>query len=144
MTGTSDIEREVKLQATRRVDLDQLGGTPLERRTFTSTYHDTSDRLLARAGITLRRRLEHGRNDWQLKLPTDGARREIGAPGGPAGPPAAIADLLPAFLRGRKLVQLATLRTARDGVLVRSDTGITEVVLERGRGDGGPARDTNI
>jgi inorganic triphosphatase YgiF len=130
VTGTSGIEREVKLQATRRVGLDQLGGTPLERRTFTSTYHDTTDRLLARAGITLRRRLEHGRSDWQLKLPADGARREIGAPGGPAGPPAAIADLLPAFLHGRELVQLATLRTARDGVLVRSDTGIAEVVLD--------------
>jgi CHAD domain-containing protein len=124
------MEREVKLHSPQRLDLAQLGGVPLDHRTFTSTYHDTPDRLLARAGITLRRRLEHGRNEWQLKLPADGARREVGAPGGPAGPPAAIADLLPAFLRDAALVQLATLRTARDGVLVRTATGIAEVVID--------------
>ncbi len=130
MAATSSIEREVKLHPMRTIDLAQLGGVPLDHRTFTSTYHDTRERLLARAGITLRRRLEHGRNDWQLKLPADGARREVEAPGGPAGPPAAIADLLPAFLRDAGLVQLATLRTARAGVLVRTATGIAEVVID--------------
>jgi CHAD domain-containing protein len=128
--GTSGIEREIKLQGTRPLDLEQLKGVPLERRTFTSTYHDTADRLLERAGITLRRRLEHGKSDWQLKLPADGARREIQAPGGPAGPPGLIADLLPAFLHRRELVALATLRTARAGVLVRTGTGIAEVVVD--------------
>jgi CHAD domain-containing protein len=130
VAATSGIEREIKLHATQRIDLAQLGGIPLKHRTFTSTYHDTPDRLLARAGITLRRRLERGRNDWQLKLPADGTRREVEAPGGPAGPPAAIADLLPAFLHDAALVQLATLRTAREDVLVRTDTGIAEVVVD--------------
>src|SRR5438128_12663325 len=114
----TQIEREVKLESKLPLDLDRLGGEPLEHRSFVSTYHDTADHLLARCGITLRRRLENGRNQWQLKLPVDGARREVEAPGAPSGPPASIADLLPAFLHRRELVPLATLRTSRDGVLV--------------------------
>ena len=124
------MEREIKLEADERLDLEQLGGEPLEHRVFTSTYHDTPDRLLGRAGLTLRRRLEHGRSDWQLKLPANGARREVEAPGGPAGPPPEIADLLRAFLHGRELVQLATLRTLRSGVLVRDGAGSAEVLLD--------------
>jgi CHAD domain-containing protein len=126
----TQIEREVKLESKLPLDLDRLGGEPLEHRSFVSTYHDTADHLLARCGITLRRRLENGRNQWQLKLPVDGARREVEAPGAPSGPPAEIADLLPAFLHGRELVPLATLRTSRDGVLMRTATGIAEVVAD--------------
>jgi CHAD domain-containing protein len=124
------IEREVKLESKRPLDLDRLGGEPLEHRSFVSTYHDTADHLLARCGITLRRRLENGRNEWQLKLPADGARREVEAPGAPSGPPEAITDLLPAFLHSSELVPLATLRTSRDGVLVRTRTGSAEVVVD--------------
>ena len=130
MAGLNQIEREVKLESRHPLDLDRLGGEPLEHRSFVSTYHDTADRLLARCGITLRRRLENGRNQWQLKLPVDGARREVEAPGAPSGPPASIAELLPAFLHGRELLPLATLRTSRDGVLVRAATGIAEVVTD--------------
>ena len=50
MAGTSSIEREIKLEADERLDLEQLGGEPLERRVFTSTYHDTPDLLLALIG----------------------------------------------------------------------------------------------
>ena len=120
----------MKLQAKRPLDLDRLGGEPLEHRSFVSTYHDTPDRLLARCGITLRRRLENGRNEWQLKLPADGARREVEAPGAPGAPPAEIAKLLPALLHERELVPLATLRTLREGVVVRGETGIAEVVTD--------------
>jgi CHAD domain-containing protein len=127
----TQIEREVKLESKRPLDLGRLGGEPLDHRSFVSTYHDTPDQLLGRCGITLRRRLENGRNDWQLKLPADGARCEVEAPGAPSGPPVAIADLLPAFLRGRELVPLATLRTSRDGVLVRGGSGIAEVVVDK-------------
>jgi hypothetical protein len=41
-----------------------------------------------------------------------------------------IADLPPAFLHGRELVATATLRTSREGVLVRTGTGIAEVVAD--------------
>jgi inorganic triphosphatase YgiF len=120
----------VKLESKQAVALDQLGGEPLEHRSFVSTYHDTPDRLLGRCGITLRRRLEHGRNEWQLDLPVDGARREVEAPGAPSGPPPEIADLLAAFVHTQPLVPLATLRTLRQGVLVRTSTGIAEVVSD--------------
>jgi CHAD domain-containing protein len=130
VADSTGLEREVKLESKRQLDLERLGGEPLEHRSFVSTYHDTSDHLLERCGITLRRRLENGRNDWQLKLPSDGARREVEAPGAPSGPPAAITDLLPALLHGRELGPLASLRTSRDGVLVQSGAGSAEVVID--------------
>lgn len=126
--GATKIERAVKLESDRVLDLGRLGGEPLQRRNFVSTYHDTPEALLARCGITLRRRLENGRNDWQLKLPANGHRREVEEPGGAAAPPGSIAALIVAFTHGRPLVQLARLRTTRDGVLLRADTGIAEVV----------------
>src|ERR1700750_1565318 len=93
------LEREVKLEAPDGFALPDLGGDPLEPRVFTSVYHDTSDRSLARAGITLRRRTERGRSVWQLKIPVSGdgvsgARVELEEPGGPAGPPEPIRALL--------------------------------------------------
>jgi CHAD domain-containing protein len=124
------MEREVKLESKQAVALDQLGGEPLEHRSFVSTYHDTPDRLLGRCGITLRRRLENGRNEWQLELPVDGARREVEAPGAPSSPPPEIADLLAAFVHTQPLVPLATLRTSREGMLVRTTTGVAEVVSD--------------
>ena len=57
------------------------------RSTFTSTYHDTADRALARAGITLRRRVENRRGPLAAQAPrrgratrARGARRARGAP----------------------------------------------------------------
>src|SRR6476469_7681469 len=97
-----------------------LDGEPLEDRLFTSTYLDTPSRSLARAGITLRRRVENGLSSWQLKLPREEGRAEISAPGGPAGPPAALRQLLRAHLRHGDLERVATLRTRRSGVRVGS------------------------
>lgn len=118
------MEREVKLDADAGFTLPALPGDPLPARVFTSTYHDTPPRSLARAGITLRRRLENGRSLWQLKLPQTGAsptRAEIEAPGGPAAPPASLARLLVAHARHGKLEPVATLRTRRAGTRVTVD-----------------------
>ena len=81
------IERELKLEADTSVSIEDLGGEPLDSRTFTSTYYDTEGGLLLRLGIVLRRRMENGKNDWQLKLPREDSRVELEAAGGPAGPP---------------------------------------------------------
>jgi len=62
------IERELKLEAEDGVDLDRLGGDPLESHVFSSVYHDTDDLRLLRAGLTLRRRMENGASTWQLKI----------------------------------------------------------------------------
>jgi CHAD domain-containing protein len=112
------IERELKLDPPDDFVLPELEGDPLDARVFTSTYHDTPTRSLARAGITLRRRVENGLSTWQLKLPRDGGRAEIAAPGSPAGPPPELRALLVAHLRHGELEPVATLRTRRSGVRV--------------------------
>src|SRR4051794_40140029 len=93
------VEYERKLEAPAGWELPDLGGEVLEPRVFSSIYHDTADRSLARAGITLRRRTERGHSLWQLKLPRGGARLELEEEGGPAGPPDSLRTLLRAHLR---------------------------------------------
>ena len=107
MSRNGQLEREVKLSPSPELSLAHLDGTPLETRQFSSVYYDTADRLLARIGITLRRRLEHGGSLWQLKLPRSGGRLELEDPGGPAETPARIASLLTAVLRARQLAPVA-------------------------------------
>ena len=124
-------EREVKLDPDEGFALPELPGRPLASRIFTSTYYDTPARSLARAGITIRRRVENGLSRWQLKLPRDGHRDELEAPGGPAGPPPQLAALLTAHLRHGRLEPVATLRTRRVGVRVASgDRAVADVVLD--------------
>ncbi len=132
MAGLQEtLEREVKLTAERGFRLPDLPGEPLDPRVFTSTYFDTDDHRLARAGVTLRRRVEHGRGAWQLKLPRGAARLELEAPGGPAGPPPEMRDLLTAYLRGRALDPVAKLRTHRSGVRVSNGGGpVADVTVD--------------
>src|SRR5205085_2002276 len=82
-----------------------------------ATYYDTTERLLARHGISLRYR----KNDapgkaWTLKLPSSraGVRHEHSRPaaGGKAIPPELL-DLVTAYRRGRELAPTAVLRTVR-------------------------------
>ena len=124
-------ERELKLTAAGDIaGLEDLG-EPIESRVFTSTYYDTPDRALASVGVTLRRRLENGKNLWQLKLPGEGFRRELEVPGGPARPPRALREPLLALVRGQELESAAKLQTRRSGVRVRDgDQGLAEVLLD--------------
>lgn len=124
------IERELKLRVPDGFELPPLG-EPLETRVFSSTYHDTHDLRLARAGVTLRYRLEGGRGLWQLKLPHGAARIELELAGAPAGPPDEMLRLLPALRRGRPLEPVARLRTRRAGVrLDENGRSLAEVVLD--------------
>ena len=97
-------ERELKLSVPPGFSLPDLPGEPLEPRMLTSTYFDTPDRALARAGVTLRRRVENRRGLWQLKLPGKGERLELESPGTSTTPPANLADLLVGILRGRRVI----------------------------------------
>jgi CHAD domain-containing protein/adenylate cyclase class IV len=125
------MERELKLESPPDFVLPPLDGEPLEGRVFTSTYYDTPSRSLARAGITLRRRVENGVSCWQLKLPREGGRAEISDPGGPAGPPPELRALLVAHLRNGDLEEVATLRTRRTGVRVGgADHPVADVTLD--------------
>jgi CHAD domain-containing protein len=130
MTRNGQFEREVKLSPGPELHLGLLEGVPLETRRFSSIYFDSDDRLLARLGITLRRRIEHGGSLWQLKLPRSGGRLELEDAGGPAEPPTRIATLLAAVLRDRTLSQVAELRTVRRGVRVEADGSTADVVLD--------------
>jgi CHAD domain-containing protein len=120
------VERELKFEGNGVVEIERLGGVPLETRTFSSTYYDTPDRRLLRAGITLRRRVEHGLGVWQLSLPAANSRLELEDPGGPGSPPSSISDVLSGILRDRAVEPIATMRTHRrgrrvDGVAVTVD-----------------------
>ncbi|MGH3037073.1 MAG: CHAD domain-containing protein [Gaiellaceae bacterium] len=124
-------EREVKLDVPAEFELPELPGALLDPRTFTSTYLDTADRRLARAGVTLRRRVEKRRGLWQLKLPGDAARLELEAPGGPSGPPPALSELLVGLRGGRALEPIAVLRTRRSGIRAHADgVPVADVVLD--------------
>ena len=70
-TVKSTVEREIKLAIDDHFRLPELPGTPLPRRQLTSTYYDTSQYDLARAGMTLRHRVERGKQAWQLKASPD-------------------------------------------------------------------------
>jgi CHAD domain-containing protein len=123
-------EYERKLEAPEGFELPDLGGRPLEPRVFTSVYHDTADRSLARSGITLRRRTERGRSAWQLKLPSDEFRLELEEAGGPGAPPKELARLLTAHLRHGPVAPVAELRTRRHGALVARDGTTAEVTID--------------
>jgi CHAD domain-containing protein len=124
-------ERELKLDVDAGFALPDLGGKALAPRTFTSTYFDTPDHRLLRAGFTLRRRVENRVGLWQLKLPSDDGRFELEERGGPAKPPAAFLRLLPALLRGgAELEPVAKLRTRRAGVSVGTRPDRVEVVVD--------------
>ena len=126
----ANAEYERKLEAPEGFELPDLGGEPLEPRVFTSVYHDTPERSLAHAGLTLRRRTERGRSVWQLKLPAGDARLELEEPGGPVGPPQELARLLTAHLRHGPVAPVAELRTRRHGALVARNGTTAEVTID--------------
>src|SRR5262245_34946060 len=122
----ASVERELKLEGDEGVDLDRLGGDPIESHVFSSVYHDVEDLRLLRAGVTLRRRMENGASVWQLKLPCDDGRLELEEPGGPASLPASLAAVLSGLVREREVVPIAMLATRRSG---RSVDGV-EVTMD--------------
>ncbi len=129
MKATAEYER--KLDAPTGFELPPLGGRPLEPRSFTSVYYDVPGVSLAASGVTLRRRTEHGRSVWQLKLPSEGFRLELAEPGGPVHVPESMTRLLRAHLRRGPLAKVAELRTRRTGELVAREDSRAEVTLDQ-------------
>jgi len=88
-------------------------------------YYDTDDLRLIRSGITLRRRTGGSDDGWHLKLP-DGAdtRQEIRLPPGQRGvPPAELAGLVRAYVRGAELRPVARMATRRQTVVLLDGAG---------------------
>ena len=125
------LEQELKLRVPDGFELPELEGEALQPRVFVSTYHDTPGLRLARAGATLRHRVESGKGLWQLKLPRGGDRAELEVAGGPTKVPAEIGKLLTALTHRAELVKVARLRTRRAGVRIAEDgRALAEVVLD--------------
>ncbi|MBI3808324.1 MAG: CYTH and CHAD domain-containing protein [Nitrospirae bacterium] len=127
----STVEREIKLAVGDHFRLPKLPGTPLPRLRLTSTYYDTSQYDLAHAGITLRHRVERGKQVWQLKLALMKDRQEIELDDRRSAPPTLFRDLLFLHLEQRQLMPVATLRVWRTGVRVRMDNvPVADVTLD--------------
>jgi CHAD domain-containing protein len=128
---SSKIEREIKLSIDSGFRLPALPGISLPRRFVTSTYYDTSGYDLAHAGITIRHRIERGKQAWQLKLPLIKDRQEIEIVDRQPNPPTILPDLLFVHIGQQKLAPVATLRVWRTGVRVRSNhTPVADVTLD--------------
>jgi CHAD domain-containing protein len=126
-------EREVKLSAAPTFvmpDLTRLGEQlrvaveePLRTQT---TYLDTDDLRLARAGASLRLRNGEG---WTVKLPGDTSngvvsRPEYTFPVESATPPPEARELTLAYTRGERLAPAARLRTVRRRVAIDDPAGV--------------------
>jgi CHAD domain-containing protein len=111
------LERERKLAVGPDFKLPPLPVEPTPRH-LQATYYDTADHRLARHGVTLRRRLEDGRDLWQLKLPAGGDRLELEREASGPEIPTEFVQLIKAYVRGRDLRPLAELHTLRRAVRV--------------------------
>lgn len=81
-----------------------------------ATYFDTADLVLARHGLTVRRRVGGTDAGWHLKVPASGSERsEIRLPAGPAGSaiPDALQRLVRVRIKGQPLVPVAKITTHR-------------------------------
>jgi len=126
-------ETEIKYEAAPGAVMPSFGELPQVARTedaadeqLDAEYFDTEDLRLIRAGITLRRREGGHDAGWHLKLPAgDQSRREIMLPLGRARKhvPAELARLVRVHTRGRELVPVAVIRTARRRQLLLDSAG---------------------
>ncbi|WP_433505851.1 CYTH domain-containing protein [Pseudonocardia halophobica] len=127
--GTRETER--KFEAPDRLDLPDPGsafGLGVGRHDeveLDATYYDTEDLRLARAGLTLRRRVGGDDAGWHLKLPVDAdTREEIRRPlGQGTRPPEALVALTRVYTRGARLDPVAKLVTRRRRCAVQVEQG---------------------
>lgn len=102
-----------------------------------TTYVDTGDLALSRAGVRLSRRTMSDDSGWRLEVPSN-RRRELREPlaANPDELPAVLRDTVQGLARGRALVDVAhvgTTRTTRE-LLDDQDAVMAEVVDEVGTG----------
>jgi len=102
-------------------ELPALRGRALPRREFRETFYDTAGGRLGLAGFVLRRRIENGKGIWRLSVVSDGIPTlDIEAPGGPAGPPEELRELVSAASAGFELAPVLRVRTHASGLRVKA------------------------
>jgi inorganic triphosphatase YgiF len=97
-----------------------------------ATYFDTADLRLARAGVTLRRRVGGEDAGWHLKLPIDAdSRHELQLPLGhsTSQPPARFVAMTRVHTRGASLGPVAELLTRRRRWTLTGDGGAQQAEL---------------
>jgi CHAD domain-containing protein len=109
--------RKIELRVGGGFRLPDLTGELLPRRVITTTYHDTPERSLARAGITLRYAAEARHADWQLHLPGGDGPIELEEEAPADDPPETLVRLLATHTRNGTIMPVATLCTRRSGVV---------------------------
>jgi CHAD domain-containing protein len=140
-------ERELKFDVPANWELPELAsvapaGAAIERTKLVlrSTYHDTAERDLLRARVTLRRREGEEDAGWQLKIPADDARIEIRRPLEDSDDvPADLAELTVGLRGAAGLVPVAAITTERDVHRLVTPSGATlaEVVVDDVHGTAG-------
>ncbi len=121
--------RTVELRVGGGFRLPDLTGEPLPRRLITTTFHDTPQRSLSRAGITLRWDTEARQADWQLRLPGGDGPIEL-EEAGRGAPPETLVRLLASHTRHGGVSPVATVCTRRSGILSAVADGRVAVVLD--------------
>ncbi|CCH28621.1 CYTH and CHAD domain-containing protein [Actinosynnema sp. NPDC047251] len=121
--STSVHETERKYEAPTGVALPELADLPgvaaaagPEEQRLEAVYYDTADLRLARAGLTLRRRVGGDDAGWHLKLPVaEDTREEVRLPPGRAAkhPPKELGSLVQVHARGDALTPVARIQTTR-------------------------------
>jgi CHAD domain-containing protein len=113
--------KNLQYEAGGPFELPALRGRALPRREFRETFYDTAGGRLGLAGFVLRRRIENGKGIWRLSVVSDGTPTlDIEAPGGPAGPPEALRELVSAASAGFELAPVLRVRTHAGGLRVKS------------------------
>ncbi|SES18274.1 Inorganic triphosphatase YgiF, contains CYTH and CHAD domains [Lentzea xinjiangensis] len=118
-TSVTETERKYEAPSDASLpDLTEITGvaTGPEEFDLEATYFDTGDYRLARAGVTLRRRVGGEDEGWHLKLPAgEDSRQEVRVPLGRAvkTPPEDLSSLVRAHTRGQDLAPVAEIRTNR-------------------------------
>ena len=112
--------KTLRFEAVDPFELPPLHGRALPRRVFTETYYDTAGGRLGHAGFVLRRRIENGKGLWRLSVVCDGITTlDVEAPGGPAGPPEELGELVSAASAGFELTPVLRARTHATGLRVK-------------------------
>jgi inorganic triphosphatase YgiF len=125
-----DVSEDVKLPDLRQLDgvADVRWHPPLN---LEAVYFDTLDRLLAAAGVALRRRLGGVDDGWHIKVALESGKLEFAVPSGSDEVvPARIRTALASLTLASSLAPVARIRTTRHPIILTDSSAkpLAEIV----------------